>query len=159
MIPATVPTEAIFDCGRLPDKSLPVRAWNDDGEPLVLWRNELQRVQNIEGFKEVRERRQIVGVVPGAGWMTEWQDPSEGTSFADPVVAWAVYSDGDARAIDTDADGEAVLLSPIAKHRRTYHPGQIRKPRYPARRHRVQRQEAGEPRSRMTRLSGWPTSM
>ncbi|MFI9262735.1 hypothetical protein ACIGT4_34280 [Streptomyces sioyaensis] len=125
MIPATVPTEAIFDRGRLPDKSLPVHAWNDDGEPLVLWRNELQRAQNIEGFKEVRERRQIVGVVPGGGWMTEWQDPSEGTSFADPVVAWAVYSDGDARAIDTDADGEAVLLSPTAKHRRTYHPGQI----------------------------------
>jgi hypothetical protein len=123
MIPATVPTEAIFDCGRLPDKSLSVHAWNDDGELLVRWRNELRRAQSIEGFKEVRERRRIVGVVPCGGWMTEWQDPSEGTSFADPVVAWAVYSDGDARAIDADA--EAVLLSLIAKHRRTYHPGQI----------------------------------
>ncbi|USA04986.1 hypothetical protein NCG97_37085 [Streptomyces lydicamycinicus] len=44
---------------------------------MVLWRNELRRAQSIEGFKEVRERRQIVGVVPGGGWMTEWQDPSE----------------------------------------------------------------------------------
>jgi len=51
--------------------------------------------------------------------------PERGTSLADPVVAWAVYSDGDARAIDTDADADAVLLSLIAKHRRTYHPGQI----------------------------------
>ncbi|MES9512042.1 hypothetical protein ABWJ92_37620 [Streptomyces sp. NPDC000609] len=119
MIPATVPTEAVFDRGRLPDRSLPVHAWSDDGEPLVLWRNGLQRAQNIEGFKEVRERRQIVGVVPGGGWMTEWKDPSEGTSSADPVVAWAVYSDGDARAIDTDADGDAVLLSTSGENRRT----------------------------------------
>lgn len=66
-----------------------------------------------------------MGVVPGGGWMTEWQDPSEGTSFADPVVAWAVYSDGEARAIDTDSSGEAALLSPSVKDRRTYHPGQI----------------------------------
>ncbi|MFC5959267.1 hypothetical protein ACFP51_34055 [Streptomyces pratens] len=57
--------------------------------------------------------------------MTEWQDPDEGTSFADPVVAWAVYSDGEARAIDTDSSGEAVLLAPSLKNRRTYHPGQI----------------------------------
>ncbi|WP_310726680.1 hypothetical protein [Streptomyces sp. N2A] len=56
--------------------------------------------------------------------MTEWQDPGEGTSFADPVVAWAVYSDGEARAIDTDSAGE-VLLSPSVKDLRTYHPGQI----------------------------------
>ncbi|MFJ1618716.1 hypothetical protein ACIODT_40525 [Streptomyces sp. NPDC088251] len=125
MIPATVPTEAIFDRGRLPDESRPVHAWDDEGEPLVLWRNELRRAQNIEGFKEVRERRQIVGVVPGGGWMTEWQDPSEGTSFADPVVAWAVYSDGDARAIDTDADGDTALLSTSGENRRIYHPGQI----------------------------------
>ncbi len=125
MIPATEPTEAIFDRGNLPDESLPVHAWDDEGEPLVLWRNELRRAQNIEGFKEVRERRQIVGVVPGGGWMTEWQDPSEETSFADPVVAWAVYSDGEARAIDTDSSGEAVLLSPSVKGRRIYHPDQI----------------------------------
>ncbi|MEU9322014.1 hypothetical protein [Streptomyces sp. NPDC048295] len=124
MIPATVPTEAVFDRGRLPDMFLPVHAWSDEGEPLVLWRNGLQRAQDIEGFKEVRERRQIVGVVPGGGWMTEWQDPNEGTLFADPVVAWAVYSDGDARAIDTDADGDAVQLPPFVKNRRTYHPGQ-----------------------------------
>ncbi|MFH8902719.1 hypothetical protein ACH4HG_41085 [Streptomyces coeruleorubidus] len=70
MIPATVPTEAIFDRGNLPDESLPVHAWDDEGEPL-LWRNELRRAQNIAGFKEVRERRQIMGVVPGGGWMTE----------------------------------------------------------------------------------------
>ncbi|MGK5445976.1 hypothetical protein [Streptomyces radiopugnans] len=75
MISATVPTGAVFDRGNLPDESLPVHAWDDEGEPLVLWRNELRRAQNIEGFKEVRERRQIVGVVPGGGWMTEWQDP------------------------------------------------------------------------------------
>ncbi|MFD7623967.1 hypothetical protein ACFV6W_45690, partial [Streptomyces sp. NPDC059802] len=125
MIPATVPTEAIFDRGRLPDESRPVHAWDDEGEPLVLWRNELRRAQNIEGFKEVRECRQIVGVVPGGGWMTEWKDPSAETSSADPVVAWAVYSDGDARAIDTDADGDTVLLSTLAENRRIYHPGQI----------------------------------
>ncbi|MFC8834908.1 hypothetical protein ACFT8V_17130 [Streptomyces griseoincarnatus] len=125
MIPATVPTEALFDRGQLPDESRPVHAWDEEGEPLVLWRNELRRARNIAGFKEVRERRQIVGVVPGGGWMTEWQDPSEGTSFADPVVAWAVYSDGEARAIDTDSSGDATLLSSIAKDRRTYHPGQI----------------------------------
>ncbi|MFD8258686.1 hypothetical protein ACFV19_07010 [Streptomyces griseoluteus] len=125
MIPATVPTEAIFDRGSLPDGSLPVDAWDDEGEPLVLWRNALRRAQHIEGFRGVRERRQIVGVVPGGGWMTEWQDPDDGASFADPVVAWAVYSDGEARAIDTDSSGEAVLLSPSIKDRRTYHPGQI----------------------------------
>ncbi|GGU46108.1 hypothetical protein [Streptomyces coeruleorubidus] len=66
-----MPTEAIFDRGNLPDESLPVHAWDDEGEPLVLWRNELRRAQNIAGFKEVRERRQIMGVVPGGGWMTE----------------------------------------------------------------------------------------
>ncbi|MGW2410270.1 hypothetical protein ACWCXK_38020 [Streptomyces sp. NPDC001739] len=125
MIPATVPTEAIFDRGHLPDESRPVHAWDDEGEPLVLWRSELRRARNIEGFKEVRERRQIVGVAPGGGWMTEWQDRDEGTFVADPVVAWAVYSDGEARAIDTDSSGEAVLLSPSVKDRRTYHPGQI----------------------------------
>ncbi|MCM8555456.1 hypothetical protein [Streptomyces sp. STCH 565 A] len=125
MIPATVPTEAILDRGKLPHESRPVHAWDDEGEPLVLWRNDLRRARNIEGFKEVRERRQIVGVVPGGGWMTEWQDPDEGTSFADPVVAWAVYSDGEARAIDTDSAGEACLLFPSDKDRRTYHPGQI----------------------------------
>ncbi|MFB7609822.1 hypothetical protein [Streptomyces gardneri] len=125
MIPATVPTEAIFERGHLPDESRPVHAWGDEGEPLVLWRNELRRAQNIEGFKEVRERRQIVSVVPGGGWMTEWQEPGEGTLFADPVVAWVVYSDGEARAIDTDSSGEATLLSPSSSNRRIYHPDQI----------------------------------
>ena len=125
MSPATVPTEAIFDRGHLPDESRPVHAWDDEGEPLVLWRNELRRAQTLEGFKSVRERRQIVGVAPGGGWMTEWQDPNEGTSFADPVVAWAVYSDGEAIAIDTDSSGEAMPLSACVKDRRTYHPGQI----------------------------------
>jgi hypothetical protein len=125
VIPATVPAEAIFDRSPLPDEVRLVHAWDDEGEPLVLWRNELRRAQTIEGFKAVRERRQIVGVVPGGGWMTEWQDPSEGTSFADPVVAWAVYSDGSAIAIDTDSSGEAMPLSASVKDRRTYHPGQI----------------------------------
>ncbi|GGU46114.1 hypothetical protein GCM10010244_84910 [Streptomyces coeruleorubidus] len=36
-----------------------------------------------------------------------------------------MYSDGEARAIDTDSSGEATLLSPITKHRRIYHAGQI----------------------------------
>lgn len=36
MIPATVPTEATFDRGNLADESLPVHAWDDEGEPLVL---------------------------------------------------------------------------------------------------------------------------
>ncbi|MET7696454.1 hypothetical protein [Streptomyces sp. NPDC005485] len=120
-----MPTEAIFDRGHLPDESRPVHAWDDEGAPLVLWRNALRSAPSIEGFKEVRERHQIVGAVPGGGWMTEWQDPGAGTSFADPVVAWVVYSNGGAQPIDTDSSGEGMPLEPSVKDRRTYHPDQI----------------------------------
>ncbi|GAA2338585.1 hypothetical protein GCM10010431_72480 [Streptomyces kunmingensis] len=123
MIPATVPTEAVFDRGNH-ITTCPVHAWDDDGCALVLWQGQLRRAENLSGFKEVRERRQIVGVVPGGGWMTEWRNPGE-ESFADPVVAWAVYDDGQAVPIDTDSTGEALPLEPSSKNRRTYHPGQV----------------------------------
>ncbi|WPO76198.1 hypothetical protein [Streptomyces sp. KN37] len=126
VIPAYVPAEAVFVNQHKMTSTLPVHAWDDEGYALVLWRGKLQRAQNQGGFKEVRDRQQVVAAVPGGGWMTEWQDKTEGTAFADPVVAWAVYSDGYAVAIDTDSSGEAAPLSPSgATHRRIYHPDQV----------------------------------
>ena len=125
MIPASVPVEAVFVNRHKVTQTRPVHAWDDDGHAMVLWHGTLQRAQSLEGFSEVRDRREIVAVVPGGGWMTEWQDPGEGKAFADPVVAWAVYSDGQALPIDTDSAGEALPMSVTSKNRRIYHPDQL----------------------------------
>lgn len=121
MIPASVPAEVVYTNRHGVTQTLPVHAWDDDGYAVALWRGSLQRAQSIEGFKEVRERREIIGVVPGGGWMIEWQVDGEDASFADPIVAWVVYSDGQAVPVDTDSTGEAFPVTSSSDWR-VYHP-------------------------------------
>jgi hypothetical protein len=130
MIPDNGRHEANF-VHRQPDGSTwsegrPVLAWSQNGDALILHQDALAIACNLPGFKCIREADPaVIGVIGGGGWRIErrWDD---GTITDAPVVGWALRSDGEVGALETDATGTAEEVGSVwADHNCViYHPSE-----------------------------------
>jgi hypothetical protein len=125
MIPATGSYVACYrddDGSRAPSRK--VEAWAHDGHPMVFSPKGLIRAEDGGNFRYVMEGdAPVVGVMPGNGWLIHCTD-SEGVSWVDPVLGWAVHADGVVHPLVSDSDG--VVDDPSdADSYRIYHPDSI----------------------------------
>ncbi|MFJ4274035.1 hypothetical protein ACIP29_26160 [Streptomyces coelicoflavus] len=110
MIPARHPYEARYkqeENGRTVFRSKPVIAWDDEGQALVVDERtgRLVPANNGRTFTGLSEGgHPVVAAIPGGGWSARYKHP-DGTTTADPLVAWTVQSNGTLTPIDTDTTG------------------------------------------------------
>ncbi|WP_275461397.1 hypothetical protein [Streptomyces noursei] len=64
---------ASFNVGAPTYHTLPVAAWNDDGEPLVVGKGGLTAAWSLPGYHGVIDTTStsIVAAVPGGGWLID----------------------------------------------------------------------------------------
>ncbi|MCX5115413.1 hypothetical protein OOK13_44745 [Streptomyces sp. NBC_00378] len=110
MIPAQHPYEANYKQevdGRTVYRSKPVIAWDDEGQALVVDERSgrLVPANNQRTFTGLSEGgHPVIAAIAGGGWGARYNN-EDGTSTVDPLVAWAVRSDGTLTPIDTDGAG------------------------------------------------------
>lgn len=105
MIPTSRSYDAMFEHthsdgawkGKTYTMTMPVEAWTDEGDPMVLQdgKKRLVRASSFSNFIGVTEaeRQPVVGVLPGDGWRFAYAD-DDGAEFTEPVLGWAVTADG-----------------------------------------------------------------
>ncbi|MFF4425043.1 hypothetical protein ACFY04_30450 [Streptomyces sp. NPDC001549] len=113
MIPATQPFQARYRQGaNRPDgteatyfTTKQVVAWDDDGHPLVVGRNNtLCRADCWSNYEDVcPENGPVVAAIPGGGWRAQFKDGDD--IFTMPVVAWLITDDGFCRPTSADTQG------------------------------------------------------
>lgn len=125
MIPATAPYVATVD-----GFQIPVVAWSDEGEALVVdsRRGTLRPARTLTGFTAVTEDDEsIVTAVPGGGWMMRYI-AEDGSTWVEPVVAWAVDRRGYADALATDSTGAVEPLRGLTRRPEFFHPNRRDEP-------------------------------
>lgn len=127
MIPATHPHEARFahenGAGRTTYSYKPVIAWNDDGQPLVAGKRSLVPAHSLTNFDGIvsPDVSPTVGTIPGNGWRAEFT-ASDGSTFSDPIIAFAVRADGTGVPLQVGADGDVDASTSASNFSRLYHP-------------------------------------
>lgn len=106
----------------------PIEGWSDDGVPLVLDRyGQLEDARRIEGYEGIDQSgTDIVALIPAGGWRVEFS--TEDGTFSEPLVGWALRSDGSVVALATDSTGEVEDLEGYADKPRIFHPGTTLRP-------------------------------
>lgn len=136
MIPTSGRYEAAFystdNTGkRYNDHYLPVEAWSDEGEPLVLDEKtgRLRRADSYGNFASVGEcqRPRRISAIPGGGWLMRHTEP-DGSTWTEPVVGWVIDEYGTAEAIVTDGAGLTELITNVADTPAFIHPDQRNEP-------------------------------
>lgn len=88
----------------------PVEAWDNSGAAMVVdsKRGGLRRAADYTNFREVARDDGVTAIaaVPGGGWEFEYTN-DDGTTFRDPVVAWAIDSTGWGHPLAADHTGFA----------------------------------------------------
>lgn len=95
-----------------PGRVLPVDGWSSNGYALVVdkrngVRTEANTVPNFRGLRQ--DEPTPVAVIPGAGWMVEWNNGSKPSA----IVGWAVDSNSWGVALLADSDGSVSPLDSI----------------------------------------------
>lgn len=87
---------------------LPVVAWDDDGFAMVVEpkRGGLVRARTFGNFDGIREGLEPHQILPGGGWLAEWRDSGDGSTWTEPVVAWRVFAGGWGGPLFTDSTGD-----------------------------------------------------
>jgi hypothetical protein len=128
VIPATHPFEARFKQSSRPNgegtayfTTMPVIAWDEEGLPLVLDKQRLMPASSWSNFHDVVEAASpIVAVIPGNGWMAEYQDGEE--TSTSPILAWTVDTAGEFKPIAVDGDGCPFEADEVSNLTRIYDP-------------------------------------
>lgn len=108
MIPTRDTYDAVFEMrlanGTEHEEHLPVEAWNEDGEALVLGhKGDLIIARSRSGFIGIERRPQIVAVIPGGGYTLG--STFEGVEYTAPVLVWTVDDRGWAKPIVATDEG------------------------------------------------------
>jgi hypothetical protein len=112
---------AVFENDGLENR-LPIEAWDDDGNPLVVEGEKLRRAADFRNFEAVivhdYDSQEVVSMIPAGGWRVEYEDDS-----SEPLVGWGVTTAGNVVPLETDASGDVQISdgehSNVA---RIYHP-------------------------------------
>lgn len=98
---------------------VPVVAWSDDGQALVVDRKGggLRVAATVAGFVRLVHKTEVT-IVPGGGWMGDFDDDITRTTM--PVVAWRIEDDGDGRPLFTIDTGDVAADGCV----RVWHPAQ-----------------------------------
>ncbi|MGV9600796.1 hypothetical protein ACWDR1_29465 [Streptosporangium sandarakinum] len=121
MIPATRPYKVRFKHEMTDNQGKtttyyterPVIAWDDNGIPLVAGDRHLvpaNTYKNYAGLCEDDEN--YIAAIPGDGWKIAWKQADGSPDYIEPVLAWVVTSEGNARPISTDLNGEVDFVRP-----------------------------------------------
>jgi len=90
MIPAPAGIHANYklDNGRWTHSR--VVAFDDDGDPYIVWRNGLVNAKSRPGFGGLEDfDDEYSSLIPGAGWSVVWTY-DDGSTETQPVIGWAV---------------------------------------------------------------------
>jgi hypothetical protein len=126
MIPTTGMEIVLIDPRGDGEPRLPVKAWADDGHPMVIGKQGLVRADSLGKVLEVDDGGDgychIVGAVPGGGWAVR-DCTAAGPMPSVPVIAWTVRADGTATAVAPDGEGGLRHYQMYGTSRYTiYHP-------------------------------------
>lgn len=86
----------------------PVEAWDSaTGVALVVdpQKGALRPVTDWPDFSHLERGERVVGVIPGDGWRTHWNEGYDGTPVTEAVLAWLIHTDGGATPISVEPDG------------------------------------------------------
>lgn len=93
--------------GNVDYDTLPVLAFTDEGQALVLGGNSLVLATNYRNFDGLSGGGgEYTALIPSGGWRIEYTD-DDGSKSTDPLVGWALTVGGCIEPIITDSDGYA----------------------------------------------------
>lgn len=103
----------------------PVLRWGTEGEPLILWENQLVDARQVTDFRGLRRGRRVAGVLPGGGWTVESEDlrtsdDDESETGVTDVIAWIVTDMGTAVPIIHAPTSDAPFHSIVADEVSSY---------------------------------------
>jgi hypothetical protein len=121
VIPATRPYAAAYrhtgKDGKAHYTHKPVIAWDDEGRALVCddKTGRLVPVDHYTNFANVEEDGEIryVAAIPGGGWRLAWKN-DDGPELIEPVLAWVIGAEGEARALTVDKECWAEMVDPLS---------------------------------------------
>lgn len=130
MIPATQPFKARFKQSSRSNgegvtyfTTMPVIAWDENGSPLVSNKQCLVPADSWGNFHDVVEADPpVVAVVPGAGWIAEYQDGED--TMTSPILAWTVDAAGEFKPFAADGQGDPFDATEVSGLVRIYDPQQ-----------------------------------
>lgn len=104
--------------------TLPVVAFDDEGEPMVLGKHRLVHASILRGFAGISggDQPELVAVMPANGWRVEFTEPDSGHKHSQPLLGWGLKANGDVVPLDADERGWVEQLTNVDNGWRVYHP-------------------------------------
>lgn len=67
------------------------------------------------------KEREYVTLIPAGGWRVEWTNPDDGSRWDEPLIGWALTSDGEVYPLSVDSTGLVDTVDGAGNHR-VFHP-------------------------------------